>query len=721
MADQKDEQINDLKNQIEQRDKQIIQDKATIAERDEQINNFKAQITQKDQQINDLTNGNKTKDNQIKELNSKLTEKDNSINSLNKQLTEKANEIGKQTNNINQKNQEINKIKEDFNKIKIDNENKIKQQEEEISKKNLKIKELEDKVKNNEEMKKLKEDNKLILLENEKLKKIIIPEESLLNEKINYDINLNFNLIKNIKEGWELNFSEIGLKYFNTPIKCQKIGILGNKRVGKSFILSRLFGLNNPQNPIYSSEKISIKIKQRNNRVQFMVFDSKGFNDPILGEKEENNFNNIDKDNKDQEKNEINIVNKEEKEIINNNEIKEKNKEKNIINCSDNINNITNSFFYFNNEDIEEIKNNQNINELLTNKCLIEEFITSFMVEYSDILIVVVGLLNHSDQILLNKVMEECLKKNKNNLYVIHNLQSFITKEQVSYYIKNVLMNSATFNLEEKKDIILDDLFESEEDVNKDNMEELENDNPYYYISFYKSLIVNHLIFINDNCDEKSYNTFTMKKMATFINNSRRTEFNILEKIKDKIFELLNVYSENVIEKENIILDENKKESNKRKIIYKGNSNLKLRRYLKNEESNTRSEFRPRYSYYISTKEGKEKLIILIETPGEITDENIIPGKTKNNKEYLIQYKGKKCLIEEENNQKDDIKIVGREFGEFILDITIPLKGYEILNLKEPKCHNEKGIEFIEYELKNISNINIELKNGVGENKEKKF
>ena len=452
-----------------------------------------------------------------------------------------------------------------------------------------------------------------------------------------------------------------------------------------------------------------------------MIFDSQGYNTPILEEKSINELNDINEVKIEQEKNEKNINNKEKKEEKNNKEINLSDKEQNItlINGTNSFNNISNSCFNLSEEEIEGIKKKQNLEELIINKFLTEEFITSFMVDYSDLLIVVVGLLNHSDQELLNKVMEECVKKDKKNLYIVHNLQSFITKEQVNNYIKNILMNSATFELEEKKEIIMEDLYNSDEGDDKENLEEGEDDTPNYYTSKYKSLTVNHLIFINENSDEKSFNEFTKKKMANFFNNSQSTEFNIYEKIKNKIFELLNVYSKNEIKEENIKFEENQSEKNSRKIIYKGDENLKLRRYLKNEESETRSEFRPKYSYYISNKEGKEKLYILIETPGEIIDENINPGKTKNNKEYLIQYKGKKCLSEEENKQKDYIKIVGREFGEFILDIPIPLKGYEILNLKEPKCHNEKGIEIIEYELKNISNINIELKNGNYEISEK--
>ena len=52
------------------------------------------------------------------------------------------------------------------------------------------------------------------------------------------------------------------------------------------------------------------------------------------------------------------------------------------------------------------------------------------------------------------------------------------------------------------------------------------------------------------------------------------------------------------------------------------------------------------------------------------------------------------------------------------MDIPIPLKDYEILNLDVPKYFREKGIEVIEYELKNISNISIDL--NYSESEEKK-
>ena len=56
------------------------------------------------------------------------------------------------------------------------------------------------------------------------------------------------------------------------------------------------------------------------------------------------------------------------------------------------------------------------------------------------------------------------------------------------------------------------------------------------------------------------------------------------------------------------------------------------------------------------------------------------------------------------------MKNEGREFGEFILDIPISLKEYEIANLEKHKNYEKNGIEYIEYELTKLNNINNEKK-----------
>ena len=76
-----------------------------------------------------------------------------------------------------------------------------------------------------------------------------------------------------------------------------------------------------------------------------------------------------------------------------------------------------------------------------------EIFLQSFIIKVSDILLVVVGKLTYSEQLLINKIKIESQRQNKNTIFIVHNLQEFRTKEQVENYIKNTLLKCSTFNL----------------------------------------------------------------------------------------------------------------------------------------------------------------------------------------------------------------------------------------------------------------------------------
>ena len=129
--------------------------------------------------------------------------------------------------------------------------------------------------------------------------------------------------------------------------------------------------------------------------------------------------------------------------------------------------------------------------------------------------------------------------------------------------------------------------------------------------------------------------------------------------------------------------------------------------YYKSQKSEAIPQFQFNYNCYIS--DDNKKLFILIEIPGIITDIQI-RGSKKDNK-YTILYKGKKCLSEEEKNHMKLVKNVGRQFGEFIMEIPIVLNEYEIVNLEEPNHYNKNGIEYIEYNITKISEQNLEKNN----------
>ena len=129
--------------------------------------------------------------------------------------------------------------------------------------------------------------------------------------------------------------------------------------------------------------------------------------------------------------------------------------------------------------------------------------------------------------------------------------------------------------------------------------------------------------------------------------------------------------------------------------------------YLESKKSEAIPQFQFNYNYYIS--DDNKKLLILIEIPGIITDIQISGSKEDN--KYTILYKGKKCLSEEEKFHMKLVKNVGRQFGEFIMEIPIVLNEYEIVNLEEPNHYDKNGIEYIEYNITKISEQNLEKNN----------
>ena len=89
------------------------------------------------------------------------------------------------------------------------------------------------------------------------------------------------------------------------------------------------------------------------------------------------------------------------------------------------------------------------LKEKAKEKLVTEYFLQNFIMDSSDIIIAVVGLLTFQEQKFLNKIKSQISKlKYGKTLFVIHNLMTLTTVDQVKNYINNTLMNSATFDLE---------------------------------------------------------------------------------------------------------------------------------------------------------------------------------------------------------------------------------------------------------------------------------
>ena len=147
------------------------------------------------------------------------------------------------------------------------------------------------------------------------------------------------------------------------------------------------------------------------------------------------------------------------------------------------------------------------------------------MIHNSDILILVVGILTYSEQKLLNRIKTEIQRAKLNKpLYIIHNLKTFVEIKQVKDYIKNYLLKSATFDLEEGHKIST----------------KIEGKSGIYYYEKNSNPKIFHLIFANEQSDAGCYfNNFTLD----FIENSYQQvtnlkPFDVIKTVKERFIEL---------------------------------------------------------------------------------------------------------------------------------------------------------------------------------------
>ena len=168
--------------------------------------------------------------------------------------------------------------------------------------------------------------------------------------------------------------------------KVIKIGVIGNSTKGKSFLLSKISKIQLPSGTSIRTEGLSIKYPDL---IQFKdrkiaLLDSAGLETPVLK---------IDKN-------------------------------------------------------IKEEKINEYFKEKSREKLITELFLQNYIINNSNVLIVVVGILTYSEQKLLMKIKKEIERsKLKIPLFIIHNLITYTSIQQVKEYINEFLLNSATFTL----------------------------------------------------------------------------------------------------------------------------------------------------------------------------------------------------------------------------------------------------------------------------------
>ena len=362
-----------------------------------------------------------------------------------------------------------------------------------------------------------------------------------------YDIIIHINSISDIIKGWKVEFNpRVAAKYKEyTDYRVMKIGVIGNSYKGKTFILSKL---NKFKLSFYTKvQGLSIKYpeleKYPNRRIVFLDYT---FSEtPILSEKE------LIKD--------------------------KENGSRNIIRN-------------------QLIKNELLFKEQLRDKVITGYFIQNYIIYNSDILIVVVGDLTFSDQKLLNKIKYELIRfKIEKTLFVIHNLMTYTTIQQVKYYIRETLLKSATFNLEQQFII-------------KINYEPINE--PICYYEKNTSYNIMHLIFANEGSEAgEYYNKNTIKCLENYYEKIISLKpFDALKTVKEMFKRFSNEILEN---NEGIIFDD----LNKNVIKLIKPERIELKKYLIDGSGflNLKSGgYEPSYNYY---RKGN-KIIIRVEAPG---------------------------------------------------------------------------------------------------------
>ena len=287
-----------------------------------------------------------------------------------------------------------------------------------------------------------------------------------------YDIILKINSIRDILNGWNIEFSENGKNYYEKMKVSDflKVGVTGLSNKGKTFLFQKLADIELPEGTNIKTEGLSIKCPGINSDNKNIILIDRAGETPLL-EKENFNFSQY-KDN--------------------------------------------------------PLELREHLENLARDKYLTESFLQDIIINESNMLLILIGNLTFQEQKLLNKIRKET-KNKKQNLYVIHNLQTFTEKAQVEKYIQETLLKSATFRLKKNKLIFINDK-EISTDVNESFFIEDSFDNTKTKLNK-----VFHLIMAREGTPAGNYyNNFVIKFLRNQMNNFlKQTPFPIVKKVKD--------------------------------------------------------------------------------------------------------------------------------------------------------------------------------------------
>ena len=321
-------------------------------------------------------------------------------------------------------------------------------------------------------------------------------------------------------------------------------------------------------------------------------------------------------------------------------------------------------------EEIENKKKNQKelFREKSREKLLTELFLQNYIISNSNILIIVIGILSYSEQKLINRILSEIQRTKINRkLFIVHNLITYTTKDQIKEYIDAYLLKSATFNLEKGHKI------------NSSTKEE----NDIYFFEQNTEPKIYHLIFANEGSEAGNYyNNFTLNFIENqYADVTDLKPFDVIETIKDKFIEI----SKEILEKIEVPFQKTDfDDSDKNFIKLKNLKNIILKKFLIDELgfSNLKTNsFEPKYNCY----KKDDKIIIRVEAPGNC---KIKPSIGYSGEYTYITIIGNKRKDKEPEKDENNL-YNSREIGDFSFHIPLKTEEYLIKN-ETPKIEEKK-------------------------------
>ena len=620
---------------------------------EEEIDNLKSNNDYQTKKIKNLNKEKDEKEKEIKNLNKEKREKEKEIKNLNKEKDEQESKI----NDLNKEKDEQELKLNNLNKEKIEQEKKISSLNRDKNLLEFAINGDIEKInilhKLGVEGDNLKKDNNFIQIDNNSNQ--ITTNQKYIKEKFIdfYDVIIHIDSIKDINKGWKVEFNEKTKEKYESfkNQKMIKIGVIGNSNKGKSFLLSKISKIKLPSGTSIRTEGLSIKypdLEKFKDR-KIALLDSAGLETPVLNLSKPDNF--------------------------------------------------------------PDDKINELFREKSREKLITELFLQNYIINNSDVLIAVVGILTYSEQKLLMKIKKEIERSKINTpLFIIHNLITYTSVQQVQEYINDFLLKSATFTLEEGHKI-------STKTENKPGM---------YYYETNKEQKIFHLIFANENSEAgKYYNQFTLD----FLENNYQSvthlkSFDVIETIKERFLKLSKEIIEKADEKDSKFSEEKSGKANDNnntkhshedktdeeipKVIFddsnpdliklKDEKEIILKKCLTDELgfSNLKANgFEPTYNLFKQDK----KVIVRVEAAGNCKIDTDIEFAGEYN---IIKLWGEKKKDKEPKNEKDNI-FNTREYGSFSLEIPLKAEDY-LLSNDQPTIENKKGILFLEYKLAQKAN-----------------